>query len=47
MLLLLLGTLRLVNNWLVVSVLRLTGVLWSAPAAGCPVLGLLTFSVLL
>lgn len=41
------GTLRLVNNWLVVSVLRLTGVLWSIPADGCPVLGPLTFSVLL
>lgn len=44
---LLLGTLRLVNNWLVVSVLRLTGVLWSVSADGCPVLSLLTFSVLL
>lgn len=32
-------TLRLLTNWLVVSVLRLTGVLWSVPADGCPILG--------
>lgn len=32
-------TMRLLTNRLVVSVLRLTGVLWSVPADGCPVLG--------